>query len=90
MITVPFTQYVRPNGRTRPIEIDVPDEVGEKALKVIERGGKFEAECIDGDISLTCHYEDEDIAIELCRNGPEVPKAVETLIENAFMTQRFI
>ena len=49
-MTIPFTQYLRPNGRQIRVEIARPAE------------------------------QEADVAIELCRNGPEVPLAVDKLI----------
>jgi hypothetical protein len=36
-----------------------------------------------GEVSLACETEEEDIAIEICPNGPEVPGAVDRMIRAA-------
>lgn len=83
-MAIPFTQYLRPDGRTTPIEIDMPDDIEKEARQLINRGIRFEAEVLTtGMVSLTSRFAnaDEDtINIQLCRNGPEVLTAVEKLI----------
>jgi hypothetical protein len=85
---VPFTQYLLPNGRTRVIHIDRPPEIETLALEVMERGGRFECEILTTDeVSVTCvgevDGEEQDVAIEVCFNGPEVPNAVDRVIRAA-------
>ena len=83
MKTIKFTQYLLPDGRTKEVFIDVEDEIGEKAEKFIEDGGKFEIEMLTtGDISMTAVWRDEDISIEVVKNGPEVISAVDNLIKS--------
>lgn len=85
MIDVPFTQYLLPDGRQKPIIKEVSDEVGEKALAFIARGGKFECEMLqNGIISFTANLNDEDIAIHLSENNEAVLTAVDLLIAEAF------
>lgn len=80
---IPFTQYLLPNGRRIIRSIEKYGEVAEKAQEIINKGLRFEAEVLaTGEISLTITDEKEgDLAIEICRNGPDVPKAVDTLIK---------
>lgn len=81
---IEFTQYLRPNGRMTLVEISRPDEIEKLATEVIEAGGRFECEELrTGHASLTVSYDGDDIAIELCRNGPEVPHAVDRLVRIA-------
>lgn len=85
MIEVPFTQYLLPNGTQRDVTKEVSDEIGEKALAFIARGGKFECEMLqNGVVSFTASLNDEDIAIQLSNNDESVLKAVDLLIEDAF------
>ena len=84
---IPFRQYMRPNGRQVETGIDRPEEIEAKAQAIIEAGHRFELEHLGTalglpDVSLTIfNLEKEmDVAIELCRNGPEVPAAVDKLI----------
>lgn len=84
-IGIPFTQYLRPDGRKRPAEIEMPDDIEALAFAFIERGGWFEVEELTtGHASLTaCHIVDgepQDIAIRVVENGPPVVPAVEALV----------
>ena len=83
---IPFTQYVRPNGRRRNEMFDAEPEIEALADRFIAAGGRYECEVLTDEItvSLTACMrvdgEDKDIAIQLCPNGPEVPAAVERLV----------
>jgi hypothetical protein len=84
MKDVPFTQYLRPNGRKVDVTIDRPDDIADKAFEIIAKGYRFECEQLTtGDVSFTIAGDDEDVDIELCFNGVEVPAAVDRLIERA-------
>ena len=83
--SVPFTQYLRPDGRPIPVWIDRPDHIAERAREIIAAGFQFEIEILmTGDVSMTIHnVEDgEDVAIEVCANGPDVVLAVDRLVKN--------
>jgi hypothetical protein len=84
---IPFMQYLRPNGRRVPVEIDRPAEIEALAQEFIARGGYFECEELStGHASLTAGHpdaEESDIAIEVVRNGPAVPDAVDRLVRTA-------
>jgi len=89
-MSIPFTQYLRPNGRRRDVEIDMPQEVEDLAKSFIAAGGRYECEELTtGHASLTAVYEvdgeDQDIAIEVCPNGPEVPPRVEKLVRTSIL-----
>lgn len=63
---IPFTQYMRPNGRKVPCEIERPEEIEKEAHRFIQAGGVFESEVLrTGDFSFTAQYEGQDIAIVL-------------------------
>lgn len=62
-----------------------------KAKALIDRGYVFEAETLlTGTVSLTVADKEaeEDVAIELCDNGPEVVNAIEKLVESATQAVR--
>ncbi len=85
MTSIPFTQFVRPDGRRRDIEITRPAEMVARARALIEKGLAFEAEVLTtGEVSLTVadHENEEDIAIEITPNG-HICEAVDRLIESA-------
>jgi len=88
-MSIPFTQYLRPHGRPTPVTIDMPDEIEDMAEAFIGRGGSFECEALayGNMVSLTACFPtphgQDDIAIEVVTNGPEVPAAVERLVRKA-------
>ncbi len=88
-MNIPFTQYMRPNGRPVDIYFECSEDLDEDAQKILDRGLRFEAEVLStGDVSLTVSDGDEDIAIQLCPNGPEIHEAVKTLIREAAASKR--
>lgn len=87
-MSIPFTQYMRPDGRKVPISIDMPDDIEALAHSFIEEGGWFEVEHLaTGHASLTACWvvdgEPDDIAIRVVKNGPPVVRAVEELVHEA-------
>ncbi len=88
MRNIPFTQYLRPDGRRQEISIQVSDELGDLADGVLSDDRyAFEAEVLtDGSVSITCadQQEQEDIAISICPNAPDkVRNSVEAVIRAA-------
>jgi len=82
---IPFTQYLRPNGRRREITVEMPDHVVLKAQKLLDLGCHFDAEVLTtGVISFTCEKGDDVLSIRLCENGPPVQIAVADLVDDAF------
>lgn len=90
--TVPFTQYLRPNGRQRPVSIERTTEVATLAMKVRDAGFRFDIEeLMTGHVSMTvesntpdAHGDYPTIAHEICANGPDVHRAVDRLITAAY------
>lgn len=84
---IPFTQYLRPNGRRESVEVERPLDIEELAWEFIDSGGYFECEELTtGQVSLTAGHpscEAGDMAIVICENGPDVPTAVDKLVGNA-------
>lgn len=87
---VPFTQYLRPDGRRQQVCIARPPEIAALAKRVLEAGYHFDIEELrDGTVSMTVESnipnddEQAPIAIELCPNGPAVPPTVDRLIQTA-------
>ena len=85
-----FTQYLRPAGRPKQVEVDRSPEIEEMALSVVAAGGRFECEVLmTGLVSFTCEHsrwEKEDmgqVAHEICENGPAVHTAVDELVRTA-------
>lgn len=87
-MSIGFTQYLRPDGRTRAVEIEMPAEVEALAAHFVAAGGRFECEELrTGEASFTAVFrvegEIQDIAIEVVPNGPPVVDAVERLVRRA-------
>lgn len=63
-MSIPFTQYLRPDGRTRAESISRSPEIEALARRWIDAGGKFEAEVLTtGHVSLSAAMRiDEDAA----------------------------
>jgi hypothetical protein len=85
---IPFTQYLRPDGRKRYVDIDMPAPIEHLALQFIEAGGRYEIEELrTGEVSLTAVFnvddEDRDIAREICSNGPPVVHAVALIVRKS-------
>ncbi len=88
-MSIRFTQFLRPNGERRAIEIDRPPEIEKAADALINEGCRFLIEELSTlEISMTCENDnlDEDyqvLAHELCANGPPVLEAVDRLVKTA-------
>jgi len=82
LLAIPFTQFLMPDGRQKPISIKRPKDVVDKALSIIAAGGRFTAEVLGtGAVSLALELEGDDYDLELLDNGPGVPDAVDALVE---------
>jgi hypothetical protein len=81
---ISFTQYLRPYGRKRFVYIERPKEIEALAWRFIAAGGSYECEELrTGQVSLTAVHEDQDIAIQVCPNGPMVPEKVDELVRQS-------
>ena len=94
-MNIAFTQYLMPDGRTKPVMIDRPEDIGLKAQKLAEAGCRFEIEMLrTGEISMSVEREpvndDDDgvLAMEVCANGPDVPVRVDKMITAALAAWR--
>jgi hypothetical protein len=88
-MSVPFTQYLMPDGRPTRVEIDRPEEIEAMARSLIEYGCCFEIEMLrDGNINMEVMRDDECVTGRMCGNGPGVPVAVDAMIREAFETVR--
>lgn len=88
-MSIPFTQYMLPNGRRRAEKIDRPPEIEALAERFIAAGGRYECEILTtGLVSITAVFlvgnELQDIAIEVCpNNGPAVEDAVDFVVRSS-------
>lgn len=84
---IPFTQYIRPNGRTEPVFTCDPefytDEVYDKAQKILDAGYTFGVEMLTtGHISATIEDLKEGVDVEICiaSNDKMVSKEIAAMI----------
>lgn len=89
-MAIPFTQFLRPDGRKQSVTIDRPPEIEALARDVMRAGYRMEAEVLTtGEVSFEIVKdvpdpdEGDSLAIEICSNGPEVEGAVDRLILEA-------
>lgn len=83
--SIPFIQYLRPNGRQIVVRVLRPKSVVAMALAVINSGCRFECEVLTiGQVSLTVSDGEVDIVSQLVPNGPDIPKAVDDLVGEAY------
>jgi len=81
--SIPFTQFLLPDGRRTQVSIERPEPILEKAQAIIDAGYRFECEeLVTGQASFTISDDDGDAAIEVVMNGPGVPAAVDRLVTN--------
>jgi hypothetical protein len=84
-MSIPFTQFLRPNGRRRPTTIERPQLIEDLASAIDVAGGRFTCEELStGEVSVACEFNDMDIAIEVCANGPPVEAAVDRMVKAAY------
>lgn len=86
-MSIPFTQYLRPDGRKRDIAIDRTDDIEGMAETFIQSGGRYEAEELrNGMVSLTAVHrlrgwdDTRDVCLELCMNDATIPAHVDKLV----------
>lgn len=81
---IPFTQFLRPDGRQREVVIEVDPVIAAKARAIIARGLRFECEKLStGQASLTITDPEEgDLDIRIVPNGPGIRAAVEDLVRH--------
>jgi len=84
-MSIPFIQFLRPNGERKAVEIDMPDPIEEKARVLLKAGCRFEIEELTtGEINMECMVGEICVAGEVCPNGPAVPEAVQRMVLDAY------
>lgn len=92
-MTIPFTQYLLPNGRVRRINIERPEDIEHIAQRFVLAGGRYECEILTtGDVSITAvkkvSGEEHDVAIAVGQNEPgKVGELVDRVVRDS---ERFI
>jgi len=83
-MTIPFTQYLQPDGAKRAVVIDMDEETETQAKILIDKGCHFDVEILNtGLISLTCEDDEDLISIEICENDASIPHAVRKVVRTA-------
>ncbi len=84
-VPVTFTQFLRPDGRRQSITIDMPDDVGPLVAELTAAGWKLEIEVLrEGSVHADVCNSEEQLAVVVVPNGPEVPGAIETMLREAY------
>lgn len=87
-MSIPFTQYLMPDGRKTKVTIDMPANVEQAAHALIEKGCHFDIEMLStGMISMTCEKDDDCLSIEVCPNDERVVAGVEKIVKSAAAQQ---
>jgi hypothetical protein len=83
--TVPFTQFLRPDGRRKVIALAVDKNTHEKAMTIINAGLSFEIEILTtGVVSATLSSRDADLLFDVGPNDDTLPGRMCRLIDRAF------
>ena len=86
---IPFTQYLRPDGRTRRVTIERPPDIEALAQQCLAAGVRFEVEELTtGEASLEAVLTERDgeiesLSLQVVPNGPPVIEATDCLIREA-------
>lgn len=86
---IPFIQFMLPDGRQEEtiLTAESPSTAKMASEILMTKRYRFECEVLrTGQVSVTCadRQEEEDIAIEICQNGPAVPVAVSKMVKEAY------
>lgn len=84
---IPFTQFMRPNGRTRDVFIARSPEIEKKAQALLNMDYVFEIEELttgEASMEVVHHRTKAVLASGLCKNGPKVPATVDDMINHAY------
>ena len=66
-----LTQFLRPHGDKRDLQVEIDDALRDKVRQIERRGLRFTAEVLPaGEVSFCIEDEQSDLAIELAPNGP--------------------
>ena len=81
-------QFLRPNGHLQITFCEVPNDCAPQYADLSLAGCRLTAEVLrDGLVSQTIEHPKGDFATVLTRNGPEVPKALTTMLRNFNLVQ---
>lgn len=81
--SIPFIQYLRPNGRKQAVSIERSAHVVTRADFIRDHGFRFEIEeLMTGQVHMTISDDNGDYSSKICDNGPDVPATVDAMILN--------
>lgn len=83
MHAIPFTQFLMPDGRRQQTSIDVGDAEFAAYEKVKAAGFRMTVEMLSDYSTVSQCIEDPELGdfdIELCPNGPEVPRRLSAML----------
>lgn len=85
-----FTQYVRPNGTKKLVEIERPEDICQKAQLLMDKGWRLEVENLGTEVHVEMcllnedeDYEDTEGDIVL-NNGRDIFLAVDRIINKVY------
>lgn len=86
---VEVTQFKLPDGRKVLQTVNVSDDCQEGYKEMLESSCRLTSEILmDGHVSLCIESKEEDYAIEIVENGPEVIETIENMLKN-FTIQKY-
>lgn len=86
-MSIPFTQFLRPDGTQREMLIDRPADIERKARYIVECGLKFQIETLNtGGVYMECYnpISDTTVTNHICENDERVLCGVDRLINQAY------
>ena len=92
-MSIPFTQFLMPDGRQEQVKINRPADIETMAHKVIRAGYAFEIEMLGDYATISMEVinkRERVLSSALCHNGPTepnklgVPDSVDKIVREAF------
>lgn len=79
---IPFTRFIRPNGRQEHTQIEVEQDEFQKWKELSDLGFRMTVELLPNQVVNLCieHPTYGDFDMELPSNGPDVPLSLRTLL----------
>ena len=85
---VEVTQFLRPDGIRRNLQIKLSGEYEKKAEQIINDGYCFECEVLPSlEVSFSISNGEEDVYIEIAEGRPGALKAFEKVIDDYFVDE---
>lgn len=82
MFQARVTQFLRPDGRQKKFTVEMPDELHEPYVDMVNSGCRLEAEVIStGEVSVTVTSDEADVDIRVTRNDDSVVTALKEMLQ---------